>query len=142
VDAIVRRHDREARAFIDLAARFPATATFRPAQKRTGLKGMGTLIASRWLLTAAHVAETLKSGDIAELEGTSYDIEAVTLHPDWHGFKRLEGYRNDVALVHLQLARAAWVSYEVIWSETDQLLSRLHLYIPSESASLRDQNES
>src|SRR5688572_3328592 len=104
VNAIVTRHDREARSFIDLAARFHATAAFRPAQRPTGLKGMGTLIAPRWLLTAAHVAETLKPGDCAELDDTSYEIEAITLHPDWHGFQRLEDYRNDIALVHLRTA--------------------------------------
>jgi hypothetical protein len=104
VDAIVTRHDREEQAFIDLAAKFPATATFRPATKRTGLKGMGTLISPRWVLTAGHVAEILKPGDFADLGGTSYEIEAIILHPDWHGFQRLEDYRTDIALVQLRRA--------------------------------------
>ncbi|HKS54351.1 MAG TPA: trypsin-like serine protease, partial [Steroidobacteraceae bacterium] len=56
--AIVIRHDRDDAAFLDLADKYRCTVSFKDADP-AGLSGMGTLIASQWVLTAAHVAAGL-----------------------------------------------------------------------------------
>lgn len=96
--AIAVRHDVDDSAFIELAQRFPAVAAVRCADGSCGLGAESTLIDPRWLITAAHVAASLKRGDPAEIGGAVYPIERVVLHPDWHGEADI---RVDVALVEL-----------------------------------------
>ena len=104
VDAIVMRHDRNERDFIELATKFRATVTFHRSADRTGMAGMGTLIDRRWVLTAGHVADYLKPGFVAEVGGATYEIEAIIGHPDWRGFKTWDDVRADIALVRLRTA--------------------------------------
>jgi len=106
VDAIVMRHDRDEKSFIDLAAKFPATVTFHHSARKHLLRGMGTLVDPRWVLTAGHVANGLAPGDHAELGGASYEIEAIVQYPDWKGLKRWEDVQRDIALVRLRTAVA------------------------------------
>lgn len=51
-DRIVIRHDRPDSLYRALGARYPAVV-------KVGRAGDGTLIADRWVLTAAHVAGTI-----------------------------------------------------------------------------------
>jgi secreted trypsin-like serine protease len=102
VNAIVMRHDRDEQAFMDLARKFPATVAFRNSTNRTALAGMGTLIHSRWILTAGHVADYLKPGAVAELGGRSYEIEAIIKHPEWQGFRTWDDVGRDIAVIRLR----------------------------------------
>jgi hypothetical protein len=97
--AIIMRHDRDEQQYLDLARNFTATASVRPADKSKGLGGEGTLIAPRWILTAAHVAAELAPDDIAEVSGKIVRIDEVILHPDWH---RVADLKSDIALIHLK----------------------------------------
>lgn len=106
VEAIVMRHDRDEQAFIDLARKFPATATLHNSTNRGVLAGMGTLIHPRWVVTAGHVADYLAPGDLAVLGGKTYEIEAITKHPDWRGAHSWENLRTDIALIRLRTAVA------------------------------------
>lgn len=98
IEAIVVRHDADDAAFIELAQRFPAVANVRCADGSCGLGAESTLIDPRWLVTAAHVAAELRPGDTAEIGGTTYPIERIALHPDWHSTTDI---RVDIALVRL-----------------------------------------
>lgn len=97
--AIVMRHDRDEQAFLDLASRYPSTATLRRADRPRAPGDAGTLIAPRWVLTAAHVASSLEPGDIAGVGGTDHRIVRIVLHPEWHG----DGdARSDIGLLELE----------------------------------------
>jgi hypothetical protein len=96
--AIAIRHDVDDSAFIELAQRFPAVAAVQCADGSCGLGAESTLIDPRWLLTAAHVAASLKRGDPAEIGGATYAIERVILHPDWQSEADIH---VDIALIQL-----------------------------------------
>lgn len=101
-NAIVTRHDVEEGASIELARRFPATAWFHRVSSRDGGAGMGTLIHPRWVLTAAHVADSLRDDEVVELGGATHAIEKVVKHPDWKGFRTFDDVGVDLALVKLR----------------------------------------
>ena len=67
VQAIVVRHDKDAQLFLDLGQKFPSTVLLRAAESKDGLGDEGTLIAPEWVLTAAHVANELRVGDVVEV---------------------------------------------------------------------------
>jgi hypothetical protein len=102
--AIVMRHDREEQVYIALAKKFPATVAFHQANSGYALDGMGTLIHPRWVLTAGHIAAELTPGDVAELGGKTYEIEALIQHPGWKGVTSWEDVQRDIALVRLRTA--------------------------------------
>ena len=56
------------------------------------------MIGPRWVLTAAHVAAGLASGDFADVAGHAHTIERVVIYPEWHGNA---DFRVDVALIEL-----------------------------------------
>ncbi len=96
--AIAIRHDVDDSAFIELARGFPAVAAVQCADGSCGLGAESTLIDPRWLLTAAHVAASLKRGDPAEIGGATYLIERVILHPDWQSEADISA---DIGLIQL-----------------------------------------
>ncbi len=97
--AIVTRDDRDASAFVSLGQNYaPTTVMFRRASSLDEPGDAGTLIGTRWVLTAAHVAAGLAPGDLAEVSGRVHTIERVVIYPEWHGNA---DFRVDVALVEL-----------------------------------------
>lgn len=102
--AIVIRHDRDDRLYIELAKKFPATVIFHIQNSDFGMDGMGTLIDDRWVLTAGHIVAELKPGDIAEIGGSRYEIEKLVQHPLWRGIKSWDDVQHDIALVRLRTA--------------------------------------
>src|SRR5882757_1460638 len=72
--AIVVRNDRDQNLFEQLSRQFPSTAMLRHRDGTDGLGGEGTLIDRRWVLTAAHVATDLGTGDRVTILGKVYKI--------------------------------------------------------------------
>lgn len=116
LDAIVVRHDRGDNVFLALALRYPSTATVRRANSRGNPGDTGTLIAPRWVLTAAHVAATLRPGDIVELAGATHRIDRVVRHPEWLSNADM---RVDIALLGLD-EPVSTVAPARIYTESDE----------------------
>ncbi len=93
---IVRRHDKSDQAYLDLGANFPSVC-------KVGKRGGdGTLIDSRWVLTAAHVARGMYNREGENLQvyfqGSSEGIrvDKVFIHPN---FQPMSG--ADISLLYL-----------------------------------------
>ena len=89
LDAILIRHDKPDAEYRQLGERYPAIGGF-------GRAGTGTLIADRWVLTAAHVAVGMRRDATFTIAGRSYPIDQRIAHPDWK-----EMGASDLALVRL-----------------------------------------
>ena len=90
-EAMIIRHDRDEADYRQLGLQYPAVGKISP-------DGTGTLIAPRWVLTAAHVAKMFRrrQGEVS-FGGRSYPVEASFIHPDWKG----HGDVADIALLRL-----------------------------------------
>ncbi|MGV3618891.1 MAG: S1 family peptidase [Fimbriimonas sp.] len=90
--AIVIRHDRDDARYRALAERY------RGPVCGIGTGGHGTLVAPRWVVTAAHVVDRADAfSGFASFGDRHVPIKAVYLHPTW----ALPGGRTDLALVEL-----------------------------------------
>ena len=84
-EAIVFRHDRDEKLFLDLGRQYPATAKIRRVGTKKISGAEGILIAPRWILTAAHVSKLLAQGGEVELRNKTYTADKVVTHPEWDG---------------------------------------------------------
>ncbi len=92
---IIRRHDVADSAYVSYGKRFPAVG-------KVGRLGDATLIAPRWVLTAGHIASRILVGAqpvSVVIEGESYTIDSVVVHPDWR-----EMELPDIGLIRLSRA--------------------------------------
>ncbi|MCH8962664.1 MAG: trypsin-like serine protease, partial [Bacteroidetes bacterium] len=94
---IIIRHDRDEAAYLDLGRRYGEGLCY-VLNDRGVVNGEGTLIAPRWVVTAAHVARGLRPGQSLKIGEASYAVEQVFLHPKWGGPLP----EHDIALVRLQ----------------------------------------
>lgn len=97
-DPIVTRHDVPDEAYVDYAVELPVTSS---VIRYNTTDVAGTLISPDWLLSAAHVAETIEPGRLLiTARGDTVEVKAVVLHPGWIEHGRPE----DVALIRLTAA--------------------------------------
>lgn len=93
--AIIIRHDKDDQAYLDLAMELGVADSVLRYNK-TDIAG--TLITPQWVLSAAHVAETLKPDHELLFGDRKLGIDKVVIHPDW-----LENGRpEDIALIRLK----------------------------------------
>jgi secreted trypsin-like serine protease len=72
---IVTRHDIPDQAYLELAEELPITSAII---RYSSTDVAGTLISDRWILSAAHVAETIRPGrKLLTLAGDSVEVERV-----------------------------------------------------------------
>lgn len=92
---IVRRHDQSDEKYIALGEEFPAVC-------KVGINGGdGTLVGSKWIITAAHVAEGMYTRTQGNLkvyfdDGQVVEVEEVYVHPEYDGPSG-----HDIALLKL-----------------------------------------
>ena len=94
------RHDVPEQRFLELATHYPAAVNVRPAN---GDDAEGTLIAPRWVLTAAHVASAVGPDDLVVAGGRSYQVERVFIHPEFQELV-VADLPYDIALIRLKQA--------------------------------------
>ena len=92
-EPIIRRDDRPDSSYCKLGAKARAVVSICRA-------GDGTLIASRWVLTAGHVARSVSTREPAKrlvaIGGVNYAVAATFVHPEW-----TEMGPHDVGLLRL-----------------------------------------
>ncbi len=99
---IIRRHDRPDSLYLELGRRYASIAHLYLPTPQGAADGEGTLIAPRWVLTAAHVAVAVKPGHRVTVGAGRYVVDSVIRHPDWS-----DGGPHDIALLRLATAVAA-----------------------------------
>lgn len=97
-EPIIRRADRPDSAYCQLGSQARSLVSI-------GRAGDGTLIGSRWVLTAGHVARSLSMRQPAmrsvAIGGVNYSVAETFVHPEW-----TEMGPHDVGLLHLSRAVA------------------------------------
>lgn len=93
--SILIRPDRDDAEYLEMATRYESSIILEAPD------GEGVLVAPRWVLTTAHMAQALK--DLKALPtlrfaGKSYEIQSMTLHPEW----KKGSAQSDIALILLK----------------------------------------
>jgi hypothetical protein len=89
--AVIIRHDKADTLYLELGEKHR-----RQIVHFNLPDGEGTLIAPRWVLTAAHVASEVYHGTRVTIAGYQYMVESRFLYPGWW-----KEARKDIALVRL-----------------------------------------
>lgn len=110
VHAILIRADRDDSEYRELATRYPASLALGVPD------GEGTLIAPRWILTAAHRARAFEERKprVLQVDGKAHEVEAIFIHPDWR-----KGGHSDIALLQLKAA-VTGIEPVAIYREADE----------------------
>ncbi len=93
-EAILIRADRDDAEYLEMATRYTSSVLLNAPD------GEGVLIASRWVLTAAHRAKALqemKALPVLRFAERDYAIQSLFIHPDW----KKDG-ASDIALILLR----------------------------------------
>ena len=93
--AMTRRDDRTDAQYLNYGSTFPAVGA---VYANGGWNGSGTLIASNWVLTAGHVADSMTSSGSVDFNGTQYGVAQIIKNPGWAGDLTAG---NDLALLRL-----------------------------------------
>ncbi len=100
-NAIIIRHDTSDSEYKDLARIDNSTVTFYGIYKGEEIvAGTGSIIADKWIVTAAHVANYLTKGSKVQFKDGFYKIDKIERHPLWKD----QQLPNDIALVKLASA--------------------------------------
>jgi hypothetical protein len=87
--SIIRRGDRDDARYVAAGARYPAVVAL-------GRAGDATVIAPDWLLTAGHVAASVRTRSSIAIAGRDYPIDHVAIHGEWR-----ELGPHDIGLIRL-----------------------------------------
>lgn len=94
-DPIIIRHDTPDEAYLAFAEQLPVTSAI---VRYNATDVAGTLITPEWILSAAHVAETIKPGQMLLVgRDDTVEVETILLHPGWIE----DGRPEDIALIRL-----------------------------------------
>lgn len=93
--SIIRRHDRPDSLYLELGRQYSTLAHLYLPAPTGAADGEGTVIAPRWVLTAAHVAAEVKPGHRITAGGEAHTVDSIVLHPDWNDGP------HDIALLRL-----------------------------------------
>lgn len=96
----VRRDDVADDKYLELATHYPSVGKFDVTDGTNDWVGSGTLVASQWVLTAAHMTDGMTSMEFA-INGKTYTADCWKNYPKWTGDL---GPGYDIALVHLRTA--------------------------------------
>lgn len=94
--AIVIRHDTDDSLYLADSNNYRFVASVVEG------RAVATLIDRCFLLTAGHVADYIKPGDVATVAQKKHPIKRVINHPSWHIDKVGQGGVHDAALLELQ----------------------------------------
>ncbi len=102
---MIIRHDIEPNFYYISSEEFPAVIQVNSHQEgeKTFCNGMGMLIHSEWILTAAHVAGELSTSSHSISVGQQlYSVKQIVIHPDWKDARRIKNIKHDIALIQLE----------------------------------------
>jgi hypothetical protein len=82
-ESIIRRHDQPDSLYVQLARGYASLVHINLPTPQGAADGEGTLIAPRWVLTAAHVGVEVKPGHRVRLGRAELPVDSVVIHPQW-----------------------------------------------------------